>query len=360
MCSIAFVPLGVIETSHFARQPRRRAAADPVAGLGTPARCRVLPDRHDGHRGIAASLLKGFDYEEAACCCSLLLIVLWRARPAFDRRAAFFDTRFSSRWIAAVAGRSALRSGSGFFAFKHVDYSQSALVAVRAAGRCVALSPRLGRRRRRGRCCSRFARCSSGARRTRRRRRRCRSRGRREGDRGAVRPRLRTSSILRDKALLFNDDRDRVHHVRRAGAHVGGARRSGRSRGSVRRTADPALPRTLRRLRRRAGVLRDRQARSALLCRLRPDVRQARRGSAGRPRRLHARRRPRATKYGRRCGGSRTRAARFRVIDAARVPALLPSSQRCPTTGSRPGRRRRRASRSDSSTTGICRGFRSR
>ena len=45
--------------------------------------------------GIAASLLKGFDYEEALILL-LVLLVLLRARPAFDRRAAFFETRLSA------------------------------------------------------------------------------------------------------------------------------------------------------------------------------------------------------------------------------------------------------------------------
>jgi phosphatidylglycerol lysyltransferase len=52
-----------------------------------------------------------------------VLIVLWRARPAFDRRAAFFDTRFSAAWIAALAGALGASVWLGFFAFKHVEYS---------------------------------------------------------------------------------------------------------------------------------------------------------------------------------------------------------------------------------------------
>ena len=71
---------------------------------------------------MVASLLKGFDYEEAALLL-LVLLVLWRARPAFDRRAAFFETRFSAAWIAAVAGALGASVWLGLFAFKHVEYS---------------------------------------------------------------------------------------------------------------------------------------------------------------------------------------------------------------------------------------------
>ncbi len=53
--------------------------------------------------GIAASLLKGADFEEATLL-AVLLVVRWRARAAFDRRAALFDTRFSAGWVLAVVG----------------------------------------------------------------------------------------------------------------------------------------------------------------------------------------------------------------------------------------------------------------
>ncbi len=72
--------------------------------------------------GMATSLLKGFDYEEATLL-ALVLVVLWTARPGFDRRARFFDTRFSASWIAAVAAALVSSVWLGLFAFQHVDYS---------------------------------------------------------------------------------------------------------------------------------------------------------------------------------------------------------------------------------------------
>ena len=41
----------------------------------------------------------------------VLFVVLWRARPAFDRRAAFFETRFSAPWMPRLWAPLALRSG---------------------------------------------------------------------------------------------------------------------------------------------------------------------------------------------------------------------------------------------------------
>ena len=129
-------------------------------------------------------------------------------------------------------------------------------------------------------------------------------------------PRSRATSphlvFLRDKALLFNDDRTGVRDVRRAGPHLGGARRSGRARTSAVSRPDPAVPRALRRLRRRAGVLRGRHGAPASLRRLRADVRQARRGGAGRSRRRSASKGRAARATASRSAGWRRTAAPFR------------------------------------------------
>ncbi len=116
------LPFGLIEASHF---------LSSVAGAGLLILSQGLARRLDAAyyltaativAGMAGSLLKGLDYEEAFLLL-LVLLVLWRARPAFDRRAAFFDTRFSGAWIAAVAGALLASVWLGLFAYKHVDYS---------------------------------------------------------------------------------------------------------------------------------------------------------------------------------------------------------------------------------------------
>ena len=116
------LPLGVIEASHF---------IGSVVGAGLLVFSQGLARRLDAAYvltaaamivGVAASLLKGADYEEAAILVAVLF-VLWRARPAFDRRAALFDTRFSAGWIVAVCGAVGASIWLGLFAFKHVEYS---------------------------------------------------------------------------------------------------------------------------------------------------------------------------------------------------------------------------------------------
>jgi phosphatidylglycerol lysyltransferase len=117
------LPLAVIEASHFLAS---------VAGAGLLVLSQGLARRLDVAYyltavlmvlGIGASMLKGFDYEEAALLLGVL-ILLRRARPAFDRRAAFFETRFSAVWVASVIGAVGASIWLGLFAFKHVEYSQ--------------------------------------------------------------------------------------------------------------------------------------------------------------------------------------------------------------------------------------------
>ena len=116
------LPLGVIETSHL---------LGSVAGAALLLLSQGLARRLDAAyyftvlataAGIGASLLKGGDYEEAAVL-ALFLLVLRRVRPAFNRKAALFATRFSPAWIAAVVGALLASVWLTLFAFKHVEYA---------------------------------------------------------------------------------------------------------------------------------------------------------------------------------------------------------------------------------------------
>jgi phosphatidylglycerol lysyltransferase len=118
-----FLPLGIVEASHL---------VGSVVGAALLVLSHGLARRLDAAYhltvaamvvGMAASLLKGADYEEALVL-GVLLAVLLRARAAFDRRAAFFETRFSVRWVLAVAGVMIASIWLGFFAFKHVEFSR--------------------------------------------------------------------------------------------------------------------------------------------------------------------------------------------------------------------------------------------
>ena len=115
-------PLGIIEVSHFAGSLVGAALLLISQGLARRLDAAYFLTVIAIAAGIAASLLKGADYEEAVLL-SLMLLVLWRARPAFDRRAALLDTRFSTGWVVAIAGAMGASIWLGLFAFKHVEYS---------------------------------------------------------------------------------------------------------------------------------------------------------------------------------------------------------------------------------------------
>ncbi len=116
------LPSGVIEASHFLSSVAGAALLILSQGLARRLDAAYYLTATTIVAGMAASLLKGFDYEEAVLLL-LVFLVLRRARPAFDRRAAFFDTRFSAAWIAALVGALGASVWLGLFAFKHVDYS---------------------------------------------------------------------------------------------------------------------------------------------------------------------------------------------------------------------------------------------
>jgi phosphatidylglycerol lysyltransferase len=116
------VPLGVIEVSHF---------VGSLVGVSLLLLSQGVSRRLDVSWflavgglvvGVAASLLKGGDYEEAILL-TLLLLALLRSRSEFDRKAAFFATRFSPGWVAAVLAVTTAAVWLGLFSYRHVDYS---------------------------------------------------------------------------------------------------------------------------------------------------------------------------------------------------------------------------------------------
>ncbi|MBZ5559018.1 MAG: bifunctional lysylphosphatidylglycerol flippase/synthetase MprF [Acidobacteriia bacterium] len=116
------LPIGVIEVSHFIGSVVGAALLVLSHGLARRLDAAYLLALTCITLGIVASLLKGIHYEEALAL-TLVLLVFWQARPSFNRRAAFFDARFSTGWLVAIAGALGASVWIGFFAFRHVEYS---------------------------------------------------------------------------------------------------------------------------------------------------------------------------------------------------------------------------------------------
>jgi phosphatidylglycerol lysyltransferase len=118
----ALLPLGVIEVSHFLGSVLGAALLLVSQGIARRLDAAYYLASGGIALGIAVSLLKGADFEEAMLL-ALLLLALRGSRAAFDRRAALLETRFSPGWSAAVAAALVASLWLGLFAFKHVEYT---------------------------------------------------------------------------------------------------------------------------------------------------------------------------------------------------------------------------------------------
>jgi phosphatidylglycerol lysyltransferase len=116
------VPLPLMELSHL---------AGSVIGVGLLVLARGLFRRLAAAyhltiwllaAGIATSLLKGLDVEEASYL-ALVLLVLWLARRAFRRPSAIMSERFAPGWIASLSIIVGLSVWIGLLAQRHVPYS---------------------------------------------------------------------------------------------------------------------------------------------------------------------------------------------------------------------------------------------
>jgi len=118
------VPLQFLELSHF---------IGSIAGMGLLLLGRELQRRLDAAyhltivlliTGIAASLAKGFDYEEAAALLLILLAIL-PMRRYFYRKASLFIQPFNAGWIAAILIVLGCSIWLGFYSYRHVEYADS-------------------------------------------------------------------------------------------------------------------------------------------------------------------------------------------------------------------------------------------
>ena len=116
------VPLPIVEASHLlasitgvvllllARGLQRRINAAYVVALGL-----LLA-------GAGFSLLKGFDYEEASILLATFVALL-PCRRHFYRRARFLDEPFTAGWLVAIFLVITATVWLGFFAYSYVPYS---------------------------------------------------------------------------------------------------------------------------------------------------------------------------------------------------------------------------------------------
>src|ERR1017187_8075422 len=118
----SLVPLAVIESSHFVASLTGAALLILAHGLDRRLDAAYYLTVVALLVGIVASLLKGWDYEEAAAL-GFILVTLIPARRHFYRRASFTAEFMSGRWLLMTATVLAISGWLGFFAYKNVAYS---------------------------------------------------------------------------------------------------------------------------------------------------------------------------------------------------------------------------------------------
>ncbi len=117
------IPLPVLEMSHL---------TGSVLGVGLLVLARGLSRRLRGAYlatllvlagGIVASLMKGFDVEEAFIL-SAILGFLWVSREEFYRQGSVVAQPFTVGWVASIFLVLCFSAWVGLVSFRHVDYSQ--------------------------------------------------------------------------------------------------------------------------------------------------------------------------------------------------------------------------------------------
>ena len=118
-----FVPLPILELSHL---------LGSAVGVGLLVLANGLYRRLDAAwwltiwllcAGVLLSLLKGFDFEEAAIL-GAVAVVLISGRSRFRRRASLIEQRFSVPWIIAVLLVLGVAVWLVLFAYRHVPYEK--------------------------------------------------------------------------------------------------------------------------------------------------------------------------------------------------------------------------------------------
>ncbi len=117
-----FLPLPALEISHF---------FGSTVGMLLLILARGIRRRLDGAywltvvlltAGMAASLLKGLDYEEALVM-ALVLVALLPCRRYFHRHASLLNQRFSPAWLVATGTVLICTVWLGLFVHKHQEYA---------------------------------------------------------------------------------------------------------------------------------------------------------------------------------------------------------------------------------------------
>lgn len=117
------LPLPVVEVSHFLGSVIGMALLIVGQGLRRRLDAAYWITQAMLLAGAVFSLLKGFDYEEAALLLAISAM-LWPMRRQFHRRGRLLDQPWTPGWLLAVTLVLVCTVAIGLFVYKRVDYTQ--------------------------------------------------------------------------------------------------------------------------------------------------------------------------------------------------------------------------------------------
>lgn len=118
------LPLPFVEASHIAASLSGTLLLFLAPGLLRRLDGAFVATRALLVAAILFSLAKGVDYEEALILSAICAALQW-SRPAFYRATSLLDAPLSTGWIVAALTAILASAFAGFFAYKHVAYSNS-------------------------------------------------------------------------------------------------------------------------------------------------------------------------------------------------------------------------------------------
>lgn len=118
------LPIEIIETSHLLGSICGVLLAVVALGLYRRMYRAWLLTMVLAGTGLLASLLKGYDWEEAGVL-GLALVLLWAFRASFYRAAILNRIVINTRWIFTVCALVAAITWIGIFANSHIDHASS-------------------------------------------------------------------------------------------------------------------------------------------------------------------------------------------------------------------------------------------
>lgn len=118
------LPLPFVEASHIAASLSGTLLLFLAPGLLRRLDGAFVATRALLLAAIVFSLAKGFDYEEALILSAIGAALQW-SRPAFYRKTSLLDAPLSTGWIVAAMTALLASAFAGFFAYKHVAYTNS-------------------------------------------------------------------------------------------------------------------------------------------------------------------------------------------------------------------------------------------